>query len=402
MNKIKENFLPVILGTDWNAYATASSFHMEYKIKSVLLGKKRQIYTDNIDFVEIHTFDGFDTAEVFVERLIEFAKNNLGKKLLLISCSDYYTGLITETADKIAPYYIFNYIDYYLRCKLENKIDFYKTCDEKGMPYPKTFIIDKENFEDFTLPFEFPVICKPNDSFKWLKIKFEGYKKAYKVENMEVLKNILSLAYNNGYDDSMIIQDFIPGSFDAMFVVNAYVNKNGKVIMTHAAQTALDECLPNDIGNYNALISGDYKTLDETVKSFLEKVGYRGYANFDFKFDERDNNYKAFEINLRQGRSSMYMTYAGNNFIKYLVNDMIYDINEDYHRHTDEHLWYMTAKKVLKEYCAPSLKNKVIKLLNEKKANFGLDYYSKSNIQRFLLSLRRKISTIKYYPKYMR
>ena len=397
-----KEFLPVILGTDWNVYGVASSFNKAYGIKSVALGMRRQMYTNDLDYLDVHVFEDFDTSKVFVKELKNFARQHKDKKLLLISCSDYYTGLITENKDKLNDLYLMNYIDLDLRNSLENKKDFYEICEKYGLSYPKTFVISKANKDNFTLPFEFPVICKPNDSFKWLKVKFEGYKKAYKVDNLDQLNRILDLAYSNGYDDYMIIQDFIPGGSDAMFVVNAYVDSKGRVTMTHAAQTALDECLPNDIGNYNALISGDYPELVKEVKDFLEKIEYRGYANFDFKYDSRDEVYKVFEINLRQGRSSLYMTYAGNNFVTYLVDDMVYGKEDNYYNHVDEHIWYLTAKSVLKKYCPDSLKDKVKRLLKEGKSNFGLDYAHRSNIKRWLLSLRRKLSTIKYYPKYMR
>lgn len=75
------------------------------------------------------------------------------------------------------------------------------------------------------------------------------------------MNQLLDLIYNSGYDDYMIIQDFIPGGPEAMFVVNAYADKKGKVVMTHGAQAALEDVLPNEIGRYNALISGDYSNL---------------------------------------------------------------------------------------------------------------------------------------------
>ena len=397
-----KDFLPVILGTDWNVYGVASSFHKAYGIKSVALGMRKQMYTNDLDYLEVHVFEDFDTSKVFVKELKNFARQHKDKKLLLISCSDYYTGLITENKDKLNELYLMNYIDLDLRNRLENKKDFYEICEKYGLSYPKTFVVSGDNKDNFTLPFDFPVICKPNDSFKWLKVRFEGYKKAYKVDDLDKLNKILDLAYSNGYDDYMIIQDFIPGGSDAMFVVNSYVDSKGRVTMTHAAQTALDECLPNDIGNYNALISGDYPELVKEVKDFLEKIEYRGYANFDFKYDSRDGIYKVFEINLRQGRSSFYMTYAGNNFVTYLVDDMVYGKEHSYYNHVGDHIWYITAKSVLKKYCPDSLKDKVHLLLKEGKSDFGLDYAHKSNIKRWLLSLRRKLSTIKYYPKYMR
>lgn len=401
-NKMTKDFLPVILGTDTNVYGVASSFHQAYKINSVALGMIHQIYTDNLDFLKVYTFKNFDHSDIFVKELNEFAKKDevKDKKLLLISCSDYYSALIIKNKNKLDQKYLINMIEEDLRVKLENKMDFYETCEKYKLPYPKTFIISKDNYKNFSLPFEYPVIAKPNDSIKYVKIKFEGYKKAYKADSAEELKDILKKVYNSGYDDYFIIQDFIPGGVDTMYVVNAYVDRKGKVRMTCGARCALDECLPNDIGNYNALITGDYGNLTSSVKEFLEKIDYRGFANFDFKYDCRDNKFKVFEINLRQGRSSYYMTVSGNNFIKYIVEDLVEDKEYSYYDHKDEHIWYHTAKSVLKHYCPKNMKEQVNRLFKENKATYSLSYYENKNIKRRMLAARRKLSTIKYYPKF--
>lgn len=400
---MNNTFIPVILGTDTNVYGVASSFHEEYNMSSIALGMRHQIYTNNLDFLTVYTYDNFDHLDVFIKTLQDFAKKDefKDKKLLLIPCSDYYAKLVINSKKHLDSHYLINTIDEDLRVKLENKMDFYQTCEKYGFDYPDTFIISKDNYGDFSLPFDYPVIAKPNDSIKYFNVDFEGYKKAYKADNQNQLKDILKRVYTSGYDDYFIIQDFIPGGVETMYVVNAYCDRQSRVRMTSAARTALDECLPNDIGNYNALITGEYKNLTDSVREFLEKIGYKGFANFDFKYDSRDQKFKVFEINLRQGRSSYYMTAAGNNFVKFMVDDLVFNKEYSYYNHTDEFLWYYTAKSVLKKYTPDLMKDKVNYLLKNNKAMFSLDYYADKNIRRYLLALRRKLSTIKYYPKYV-
>lgn len=397
-----KKFLPVILGLDLNAYGTARSFHQAYEIKSLCVGKSDMQFTRHSSILERKIVSDFTEDDVFVRTLQEIyeEKKKDYEKLLLISCSDYYSALITRHKKELEPYYLFNYIDASLQKKLENKKDFYAICEQYGLDYPKTYIVTKDNYQDAKPPFGFPMAVKPNDSIEFLDLKFEGKKKAYKAHDQKELEHILHICYQAGYTGEMILQDFIPGDETKMAVLNAYVDSNGNVKMMCFAKCILEEVLPESIGNYNALLTMDNPEVYRKYEDFLTKLHYRGFANFDLKYDDRDGTYKVFEINIRQGRSSYYMTASGCNFCTFYVDDLIDGKNKETVYHAKEFLWLYVDPSVVKKY-APRSSYQLAKPYLEKKAYRDTLWYEKDrNIHRFLWYMRRRLATVRYYKRF--
>lgn len=395
-------FTPVILGTDANAYGVARSFHKEYGKTSYCFGRKPLLYTRDSKIVNVHVDPNFEDNEVFLKTLIDFAKERPGDKLLLISCSDGYTSLITKNSEVLKEYYLFNYVDSSMQKLLENKEDFYNMCEKENLPYPKTYIIDKNMYEtgEISLPFSFPIALKANDSIEFFHLHFEGKKKAYKIHSEDEFNLELKRIYDAGYSGDMIAQEFIEGGPENMAVLNAYVDKNGKVRMMCLGRCLLDAVLPEEIGNYDFIYTDSDENLYETYGKFLESIGYRGFANFDLKYDDKTKTYKAFEINIRQGRSSYYMTAGGCNFVKFLVEDLVLNLDKDpyYHSGCDK-VWLYVDPWVAKKYVAKDKRVFASRLLR-RGFEFTQWYEKDRNLKRFLAYVRARLSSIKTYWRY--
>src|SRR5699024_8224645 len=76
-------------------------------------------------------------------------------------------------------------------------------------------------------------------------------------------------------------------------------------------------------------------------------------SNFDIKYDQRDGKFKAFEINCRQGRSNYYVTGAGYNLAKYLVEDRVLGKDCELTITKNRHLWWVIPPKVAYDYVNP-------------------------------------------------
>ena len=98
------NFIPIIIGTDMNAYNMAISFHEEYGIKPILVGKEPLSFTSLSSIIKtIELNPKLPEKQVFVSFLKEIAEKYAepGKKMLLIGTNDLYVRMIIENADEL-------------------------------------------------------------------------------------------------------------------------------------------------------------------------------------------------------------------------------------------------------------------------------------------------------------
>lgn len=400
---MKSKFLPVILGTDANAYGLARSFFEEYSVKSLAIGKAPLKETSHSKIIDVKVFQDLDTDKVFTQTLTAIGKELKNKydKLILLSCAEWYTNLIVNNKEALKQYFIIPFMDKELKDKLEDKKSFYEICEKYNLDYPKTYVVTYENKDNISLPFEFPVALKPSSSTEYSKVNFNGKEKSYKVNNNDELTKIINNIYSSDYKHPIIVQDFIPGNDDTMWVMNCYSNKNGKVKMMCLGHCILEEHTPYGIGNYKALISDGNQELYEKIKTFLEEIKYIGFSNFDFKYDYRDGKYKLFEINIRQGRSSFFTTAAGCNLSKYLAEDYITNENKETIYNYNKHLWLATPKRLLKKYVYnKEALNEAQQLIKEKKYTYTLKYSKDKSLYRFFWMNRIYLKDYKLFKLY--
>ncbi len=377
--------LPVILGTDVNAYGMARMFHMKYSVKSLLIGQGKLFMTNHSSICNLEIVPNFLEDEIFKSTLIdigrEFLKNY--EKLILIASSDAYAELSIKYKDELSIFFFMPFIKPSLLSKLSNKKVFYETAREYGLPYPETSVITKDNYKDIKNPFGYPSVLKASSSIEYSKIEFEGKKKAFILKDDLNLKSVLKKIYEStDYDKEMLLQDFIPGDDSKMFVLNAYVNKSAEVKMMSLGHVVMEDPTPELIGNYLAIVGADGEKVYPVYKRFLENLGYTGFANFDMKYDERDGIYKVFEINLRQGRSSFFSALSGANLAQAVTDDAL--DNRNYMIvGSEDFLWLgAEAETILKYVRDDSLKEKMERLIFEGKCQTTLTYEADENFIR--------------------
>ncbi len=372
------NIIPVLIGADQNCYNVARAFHEQYGIVSHAMGRYPIGITQNTSIIKFHEVAGINTDETFMLAMDDFAKQHEGKTLIALGCTDEYAAMLIRHRKELEDRYIVPYINKELMEKLVDKADFYEMCDKHGIKYPKTKVLtgktEKEELTEDKLGFKYPIILKPSSSIDYWHHEFEGMKKVYTVNSPEEAAKITEAIYASGYTKRIILQDMIIGSDANMRVLTAYVGKDSKVKMMCLGHVLLEEHTPKGLGNHAAIITEYNPTLTAPFRALLEDIGYRGFANFDIKYDDRDGTLNAFEINLRQGRSNYYVTSSGFNIAKYIVEDFVLCRDIPFEEAKEPHFWHYVPKGVVWRHANKKFIGEAKALVKAKKASSSMWY----------------------------
>lgn len=362
------SFVPLLLGADINVYSMARAFHEAYGIKTIAYGKYPSGPCYGSTIIDYRVSGHNDEPEQVLENVRHVAAEFPDKTILLLGCGDNYLTAISANLGKypqnvVAPYVLLEQME-----QLIHKERFYALCDQYGIDHPKTFVYHRGMALDFELPFDGPFAVKPAESATYWDHPFEGQKKAYILQSREEVDQVLRDVYEAGYEDSMIIQDFIPGGDENMRVLTCYSDENGKVRLMCLGHVLLEEHTGISIGNHAVIITEDEPQLYETFRRFLEDIHFVGFSNFDIKYDTRDGRYKAFEINTRQGRSNYYVTNTGHNLAKLLVEDRVLHQPGTFTTVKDSYLWWAIPRQVAYDYIPRRFHDKMKELEQAGKA----------------------------------
>ena len=347
---VDRDFVPLVFGSDINSYSVARAFYEQYRVKTHVFGKYHTGPSFRSKIVDYTPGELIDHDDVFMESVRGFAAAHSDKRVLLVGCGDNYVALASKHKDEFPENVVAPYIDFSLMDTFQRKEEFYRFCDKHGLARPGTFVYQKGAPLDFELDFPYPVILKPSDGIDYWAHPFATQHKVYVIESRDELVRVIGEIYASGYGDDLIIQDKIPGNDEQMRVLTTYSDRFGKVKMMCLGHVLLEEHSPHAGGNHAVIVTEPELGELARVRELLEDLGYRGFANFDVKYDERDGQLKFLDFNTRQGRSNYYVTGSGLNVAKYLVEDWVYERELSLETPSEPHLWSVVPKGVIKKH----------------------------------------------------
>jgi len=393
-------FQPLLFGGDINVYSVARAFHEAYGARPVAFGKYPSFPCFGSAIMDYRVCPDNESDGAFLKNVEDVAREFPDRKVLLLGCGDSYVQLAARYRDRLPENVIAPYIGEELLRQLVNKEQFYRLCDEHGIDHPATFIYDRSMGHDFALPWGPPYIAKPADSVAYWACGDHSLAKVYICRSREELLESLDHVYAAGYGDHMVLQEFIPGDDSYMRVLTSYSDRAGRVTDMCLGHVLLEEHSPHGIGNHAVILTERDEALEEKFRELLESLHFVGFSNFDIKYDSRDGKYKAFEINCRQGRSNYYVTGAGHNIARLVVEDRIEGRDLPFQMTGERSLWRMVPQQVAFRYTPERYHAEMRELIRQGRDSHSLVYAGDASLKRRLRVMKNHIGNLKRFKQY--
>ncbi|MCC5893951.1 MAG: carboxylate--amine ligase [Alkalibacterium sp.] len=245
-------------------------------------------------------------AEQFKDFLIDYAKKQ-SHKPVLYPTADPFVLLIDTYFDELTQYYLINQTQQGFWSDIIDKDKLYLLAEKHNVLTPKSFSTeDADLISKVESELGYPCIIKPFDSSTFVAT---FRRKLFKINNREELIEKLKAVKEKNIE--VAVQQLIQGFDDHMYTFDAYLNQEAKV--THWVTAQKQRQYPINFGASVYIKQRYVPELVEIGKPFLEAIGYKGFAEIEFKKDEKTGKYYLIEINARTTNFNQMLAEVGFN-----------------------------------------------------------------------------------------
>lgn len=401
---------PVILGADIGVYALARAFHEQYGVTTTVLASAALGPIANSSICDVKIVAHNNDPAVIVAELVKIGQSkDTNEELILLANSDWFVQVIVQNRKALEPYFVVPFLSEEVLESISDKATFAQICAELQISVPKTYVqefvtTEGQIWQPVEIDLAYPVIAKAASSADYQSVEFDGKMKVFQIDSQDELHSLWQSLKDAGFKGRFVVQELIPGDDTQMRSITAYVDRSGEVTLLGGAHVLLEEHTPNGLGNPAAMITVVDEAMFDQARRFLRHTNYRGFANFDVKVDPRDGQFKFFEVNPRIGRNNFYMTAAGGNPARVLVQDFIEGKQVAPHVVNETVLYSVVPVKMLRRYVLePDLLAQLNRLIATKQYVNPLAYPGDLSLARrlyvalALINQRKKFR--EHYPK---
>lgn len=232
-------------------------------------------------------------GEQFIAFLLNIGKKYHLEQWLLYPTQDEVVELIARNVQSLSQIYQLTTQGWDTIRWAHDKRLTYQMAHEVGTPYPKTYYPTNKD-ELATLDISFPVIIKPATS---IHFQHATRLKALPATTTQELLAHYEKAIESIPPDEVMVQEIIPGDGRAQYSIAVFC-EDGSIKSWMTARRTRQ--YPIDYGLGSSFVEAmNVPKLLPLAEKLLQYMGISGMVEVEFKYDERDQQYKLLDINTR-------------------------------------------------------------------------------------------------------
>ncbi len=231
-----------------------------------------------------------------LELLEQVLRDSKLERAYLCACSDDWNMVVADLVERGSDRFVSVVPPRAALDTLQNKARLALLLQRLGVPMPETRLITGSS--------DIAELPQSNDTFYFLKptdsqsFHARFGTKGLRVRSVDEARQRLDEVIAAGM--SVVLQEYIPGSFDEHYFIDGYRDRAGTINALFPRRRL--RIYPPDFGNSTSMVSvplADVSGAVESVHRVLAEVSYRGIFSAEFKRDPRDGLFKLLEINAR-------------------------------------------------------------------------------------------------------
>lgn len=214
-----------------------------------------------------------------------------------------------------------------LSAQFSDKARFHELAERTALPVPGTWTMRAERSvaQEMALieaHLGLPLILKPSHPVAWHDPRLPeayGRAKALPIEDVDTLQRCLTEL--GPVRAHTLVQDLVVGGDEQHFDVHAYIDHQGRPAASYAGRKW--RVCPPHAGSGCFVESVCVPELEDEAVDMLMRLGYRGFANINYKRDVRTGAFRLFEINPRVSQWHILATRSGVNLPLMAYRDVL-------------------------------------------------------------------------------
>lgn len=384
----RPDLVPVIVGNDVNAYATARCMHQSYGCRVSVISDEPIPSLRSSRFINLHLVADLGNDDVLIKTLKAIAHATADANRVLLGTFPGLVCFLFRHGGELTDDYAFPRCDFDATRTMLNKAAFATCCATLNVPAPFKQLVDIERETPASFDMPFPVVATPSVWHLKQARQLSCTNPVTLLEGPSDAVRMWRKLESIGYDGDVVIEPVLRGDESHTSLLSFYVNSRGNPTLASSFQVLLHSPAPVYTGQHLALLTQPCDPeLVEHGLSLLKRSGYRGFVTFVIRKDPTTGQKLFVDALPTGGRYSFTMQLSGVNPLRHLVADLIDGADLQFRQSTDEHIvsavptWFL-----LRRISNPHLRRKVWRLAREGRVSSPLIYPVDQSVKKSLLS----------------